>query len=42
MNLPIKVIKIMLDSLVGQNRIDIGTHASGGIGLSSSNTGKKR
>ena len=39
---PINVIKMMLDSLVGQNRIDIGTQASGGIGRNNSKTGKKR
>ena len=34
------VMKMILDSLVGQKRIDTGTQASGGIGRISSNTGK--
>ena len=38
-NAPMNVMKTMLDSLVGQNRMETGTHASGGIGRSSSNTG---
>jgi hypothetical protein len=38
---PMNVIKTMLDSFVGQNKIDMGTQARGGIGRSSSNTGKK-
>ncbi len=41
-NAPIKVMKIMLDSFVGQNKIERGTQASGGIGLIISNTGKTR
>ena len=35
-------IKIILDSFVGQNKIERGTQASGGIGLIISNTGKTR
>src|SRR3984893_11664176 len=37
---PMKVRKVMVASLVGQNRMESGSQASGGIGRSSSRTGK--
>ena len=39
---PMKVMKMMLDSVVGQKRIEIGTQASGGIGRMISMTGYTR
>ena len=36
---PRKVMKTMLDSLVGQNKMDNGTHARGGTGRMISKTG---
>ena len=39
-NAPRKVTNAIDISCVGQNMIDAGTHASGGIGRSTSNTGK--
>src|SRR5437660_10427538 len=37
---PMKVRKVIVPSLLGQNRMDRGSHASGGIGRKSSSTGK--
>ena len=40
-NAPRKVTNAMESSCVGQKMIDAGTHASGGIGRNTSNTGKE-
>ena len=38
-NAPMNVMKMMEDSVVGQNRMESGTHASGGIGRMISKAG---